>query len=154
MTRITVHSPQGGCGKTSLAQALASLGYGYASCDPLNEVAGAAKQGVLITDTSPHWSEENARLVAEADVLVLPIRSSPTWLVMDLERRISQVLDGRAGKPTVVVCTSDSQEAAELMTALSPFLRRPGVTVFREVVDVRDGKCDPTKIALLASQLF
>ncbi|HEJ2342231.1 TPA: hypothetical protein ACWLUJ_005748 [Pseudomonas aeruginosa] len=154
MTKVTVHGPQGGCGKTSLALALASLGYGYASWDPLNEVLGSAKQGVLITDTSPHWTAENARLVAEADVLVLPIKWSPSFMAFDLERRISEVLEARSGKTTLVVCTSDSKAAAGLMEALSPFLRRPGVSVFPEVITIREGECDPKMTASLASKLF
>lgn len=154
MSNVTVHSPQGGCGKTTLALALASLGYGYASSDPQNEVAGAAKQGVLITDTSPHWSEENARLVADADALILPIKFIPSFMAYDLERRISQVLEARVGRTTLVVCTCDSKAATELMEALSPFLRRPGVTVLPEVITVHDGECDPKMIDGLASKLF
>lgn len=52
---ITIHSPQGGSGKTMLATAIAVRGFGYRSYDPLNLVEGQEKSGVLVIDTPPHW---------------------------------------------------------------------------------------------------
>jgi MinD superfamily P-loop ATPase len=155
MKILAVHSPQAGSGKTSLAKALAALGYGYSSIDPLDPVdlvSGQESQDLLIVDTPPHWSGETVDAVANADALIIPIKSAAPWALQDLKARLVQVLDSRIGKKTILVCTDASDVAQNVMNSIKPLLG-PDVIAFPEVISVSGGNCDQIQIAQLVTVL-
>lgn len=152
MKIFAVHSPQTGSGKTSLAKALAALGYGYSSIDPLDLVSGQESRDVLIVDTPPHWSGETVDAVAKADALIIPIKSAAPWALQDLKARLGQVLAARAGKKTIVVRTDTSDVAQGVMDSIKPLLG-PDVIAFPKVISVSGGNCDQILVAQLVSVL-
>lgn len=128
---ITIHSPQGGSGKTMLATAIAVRGFGYRSYDPLNLVEGQEKSGVLVIDTPPHWEAFSEAAVTTADLLILPVSSIADYLEKDMGVRITQIMKARAGRKTLVVQTHACPSVVKLVEELSSL---PGVTVFPDVI--------------------
>lgn len=150
MKTIAVHSPIGGSGKTTIARALhQAKGYGYQSIDPLYpEVTGSTDVGLVI-DCSPHWEPEIEQAVGAADVLLVPLKSIPEWMWPDLTRRLLQVLAVRENKQTIIFRTDPAKDFAGFYKRLQS-IKRPGVHLITEIVDVRAGQWDAAQLAKLA----